>query len=361
MKRTVIAVVAAAGLLLAACSTRTTDRLAEAELRVFPSPTPTAVVATGEDAVADVVDRVLPAVVNVVTDVGEGTGFVVRQDGIVVTNYHVVEGTRGSIRVLTSEETPQEYQARVIGGDAQADLAVLDVDAEGLPTVPMGDSDQLRLGQPVVAIGYALGLAGGPSVTSGIVSSLTREITVRDPSCQEGCGNGQRVYSSIIQTDAAINPGNSGGPLVDMAGNVIGINTAGTTEAENVGFAIQINSARPTIEQAADNPEAPVAYMGVLGPVSVSDPQVQFQLDPPVDEGVLIQDVSPDGPAARAGIRAGDIVVSFDGEAVATQDDLLEAIRAHTPGDVVDVVIVRGTGERVTVSIELGTNPLPTG
>jgi S1-C subfamily serine protease len=224
----------------------------------------------------------------------------------------------------------------------------------------MGDSDQLRLGQPVVAIGYALGLAGGPSVTSGIVSSLTREITVQDPNCRGECGDGQRVYTSIVQTDAAINPGNSGGPLVDMAGNVIGINTAGTTEAENVGFAIQINSARPTIEQAAANPDAPVAYMGVLGPIAVSDPQVQFNLDPPVDDGVLIQDVSPDGPAADAGLRAGDIVVSFDGESVTTQDDLLEAIRSHAPGDIVDVVVVRGTGERVTVSITLGTNPLPT-
>jgi putative serine protease PepD len=361
MKRTLIAVLAA-GLLLAACSNRTPERLAEADPRVFPSPTAVAsgsIAETGVGAgVAGVVARVLPAVVNVVTDVGEGTGFIIREDGIVVTNYHVLEGA-SEVSVFTSADDPQEFPARVIGGDQAADLAVLDVEADGLPTVSLGDSDALQLGEPVVALGYALGLAGGPSVTAGIVSSLTRQITVEDPGCVDECGNGRRVYSEVIQTDAAINPGNSGGPLVDLAGNVVGINTAGTTSAENVGFAIQINSVKETIFQAAENPDAPVAYMGVLGPISVSEPQVQFNFDLPVDEGVLIQDVAPDGPADEAGVEAGDVVVEFDGQAIATQEDLLEAIRAHEPGDVVDVVIVRGSGEQVTVSIELGVNPLP--
>jgi putative serine protease PepD len=254
MKRTLIAVVAA-GLLLAACSNRTPERLAEADPRVFPSPTAAAtgsVADTGvADGVAGVVARVLPAVVNVVTDAGEGTGFIVREDGIVVTNYHVLEGA-SEVSVFTSADDPQEYPARVIGGDQAADLAVLDVEADGLPTVSLGDSDALQLGEQVVALGYALGLAGGPSVTAGIVSSMTRQITVEDPGCREEvCANSERVYSEVIQTDAAINPGNSGGPLVDLAGNVVGINTAGTTSAENVGFAIQINSVKETIFQAA--------------------------------------------------------------------------------------------------------------
>lgn len=350
-----MALAAGSALLLGACTQAVPQDVAEP--RSFPSPQDSSTDGPGLTSVEDVVEAVLPAVVNVVTQGsqgsgGEGTGFVVREDGIIATNYHVVEGA-SAIRVLSSDEDPVEYPARVIGGDIQADLAVLDVDAEGLATVPMGDSDELRLGQPVVAIGYALALEGGPSVTSGIVSSLTRRITVNDPNF------GRRVYTDVVQTDAAINPGNSGGPLVDMAGNVVGINTAGTTSADNVGFAIQINSAKPTIAQAAENPDSPVAYLGIAGPVDVSDPQVRFQLDPPVDEGVLIQEVVRDGPAAAAGLVAGDIVVGFDGEPVATSDELVAAIRAHTPGDRVSVVVVRGDGDRVELTVELGVNPLP--
>jgi S1-C subfamily serine protease len=221
MKRFVVASVAA--LALAACTSGNTE-LDSADPRVLPSSAPRV---RGANAVVGVVDAVLPAVVNVEADEGEGTGFIVREDGIVVTNFHVVEGA-SRITIFTSDEQPDEYDARVIGGDIQADLAVLDVDAEGLPTVPLGDSDELRLGQQVVALGYALGLEGGPSVTSGIVSSLTRRITVQDPGCPpQECGSDRtRVYTDVIQTDAAINPGNSGGPLVDMAGNVVGQKTS---------------------------------------------------------------------------------------------------------------------------------------
>lgn len=362
MRRTLLTLFTGSALLLAGC-TSDTGRPDRAEPRDFPSPVPAAAEGTG---VVDVVQRVLPAVVNVVVDTpsgqGEGSGFVIREDGIIVTNAHVVESAT-SITVLTSDEEPVEYEARVIGGDIPADLAILDVDAEGMATVPMGSSGSLQLGQPVVAIGYALGLEGGPSVTSGIVSSLTRQIEVQDPGCpQEECGTDRtRVYSDVIQTDAAINPGNSGGPLVDLAGNVVGINSAGTTTAENVGFAIQIDSARATILQAAENPDEPVAYMGILAPLPVSDPRVQFQFDPPVDQGVLIQDVVPDGPAARAGIEPGDVVIVFEGEPIETNDDLLTAIRSREPGDRVEVVIVRADGERDVVTVELGVNPVPTG
>jgi putative serine protease PepD len=361
MRRTLIALVAGSVLLLGACTQAVPADVAEP--RSFPSPQASPEEAAAASSVERVVEEVLPAIVNVVAQgpqgrTGEGTGFIVREDGIVVTNYHVVEGA-SAITVLTSQEDPDEYAARVIGGDVQADLAVLDVDAGGLPTIPLGDSDGLRLGQPVVAIGYALGLEGGPSVTAGIVSSLTRRITVQDPNCRE-CVGGRRIYTDVIQTDAAINPGNSGGPLVDMAGNVVGINTAGTTSAENVGFAIQINSARPTILQAAESPDAPVAYLGIFGPVDVSDPQVRFQLDPPVEQGVLIQEIVPDGPADVAGMEPGDIVVEFDGEEVASSEGLVAAIRAHRPGDRVALVVVRGDGERVELTVELGVNPIPT-
>ena len=226
------------------------------------------------DAVESVVHNALPAVVNVTTDVfqpdqfgnvqqgkGVGTGFIVRQDGIIVTNCHVVEGG-SKITVSTSADQPKQYDARVIGGDCQHDLAVLKIDATGLPTVQLGDSGALELGQPVVAIGYALALEGGPTVTSGIVSSLDRTITVPDPSCTV-CQNGRRVYTDVIQTDAAINHGNSGGPLLNMQGQVVGINSAGDDNAQNIGFAIAIDSAASAIQQAISDPLAAAAYLGV--------------------------------------------------------------------------------------------------
>ena len=171
-----------------------------------------------------------------------GTGFIVRANGVVVTNCHVVQGA-SRITVSTSEDEPTRYDARVIGGDCEHDLAVLKIDGEGLTPLPLGASADLRLGQQVVAVGYALALEGGPSVTTGIVSSLDRTIRVPDPQCTV-CSNGVRTYSEVIQTDAAINHGNSGGPLVDMEGRVVGINSAGSENAENIGFAISIDSAK---------------------------------------------------------------------------------------------------------------------
>ncbi|MGZ4131257.1 MAG: S1C family serine protease [Actinomycetota bacterium] len=327
----------------------------------FPTASP---VASSGGGVVGVVKEVMPAVVNVVstttTGTGEGTGFVVRSDGVIVTNFHVVEGAT-KVTVLTSAEKPVKYDARVIGGDATADVAVLKIDGSNLATVPMGDSAKLQLGQSVVAIGYALGLQGGPSVTAGVVSSLTRQITVPDPRCTV-CSKSRRVYGNVVQTDAAINPGNSGGPLVNLAGQVVGINTAGVSagNAENVGFAIQIDAAKPIVFQAAEHPQAPVAFLGVGG-VDASNPQIQFELNPPTTKGVAIVSVAPGGPADKAGIRVGDIVVAFDGKPISSWDALGNAIRAHRPGDRVDVTILqRSNGwARKTVTVTLGTNPVP--
>jgi S1-C subfamily serine protease len=354
LNRFLVSSIASVALVLAACTSDTAD-LDRAEPVALPTRAP---IATSNDPVADVVDLVLPSVVNVKRDDGgQGTGFIVREDGVIVTNFHVVEGA-SKLTVFTSDEQPQRFDARVIGGDVQADLAVLDVDAEGLPPVPLGESGELRLGQRVVALGYALGLEGGPSVTSGIVSSLTRRIAVPDPGCPpEECGSDQeRVYTDVIQTDAAINPGNSGGPLVDMAGNVVGINTAGTSTAENIGFAIQVSSVAPTIMQAAEEPGEPVAFMGI-GSIDASDPEFQFQFGTSVDAGAGIVNVVQAGPADDAGVELGDVVVSFDGEAIPDAAALGEAIRSHEPGDTVEFEIVRSTGERVTLSVELGVNP----
>lgn len=359
MKHALVAFGVVSALALSACTNATTRNTAE-PLADFPSSEPT--FATGDDAVVDVVDRVLPAVVNVVAETGEGdgegTGFVVRSDGIIVTNYHVVEGAT-QVTVLTSEEQPVEYEARVIGGDIEDDLAILEVDAENLPTVELGESAGLELGQQVVAIGYALGLAGGPSVTTGVVSSLTRRITVPDDRCVE-CTQRQRVYTDVVQTDAAINPGNSGGPLVDLAGRVVGINTAGAGSAENIGFAIQIDAAKPIIFQAARHPSEPVAFMGISS-ADASDAQIQFDFGPPVADGAVIVDVVEGGPADRAGIQVGDVVVLFDDEPVDSAETLGTLIRSHEPDDEVTVGVVHPDGSRDVISLVLGVNPVATG
>jgi S1-C subfamily serine protease len=321
------------------------------------------------DPVVRVVEQVEPAVVNVTTDLfqsgavgggsgqGVGTGFVIRSDGIIVTNFHVVEGAQ-RITVITPGPDSRRFDAHVIGGDPQADLAVLQIDASGLPTVPLGDSSKLRLGEPVVAIGYAEALPGGPTVTSGIVSALDRTITANDPNC-EVCRNGQRRYGDVIQTDAAINPGNSGGPLVNLQGEVVGINTAGAgaAQAENIGFAIPINVALPTIEAAVKNPTAPVAYLGVV--TQDLGPSLAFQLNLPVSRGAYVVDTAPNGPAERAGVRSGDVIVGFGDTTVGDATQLGSLIRARSPGDRVKLELIRADGTKTTVTVTLGVSPNP--
>jgi S1-C subfamily serine protease len=323
----------------------------------------------GREPFAAVATRVLPSVVNVTTNVyqasptgapeqgqGVGTGFIVRANGVVVTNCHVVQGA-SRITVFTSEDEPTRYDARVIGGDCEHDLAVLKVDAAGLPTIRFGSSTDLKLGQQVVAIGYALALEGGPSVTAGIVSSLDRTIRVPDPQCTV-CTNGVRTYSDVIQTDAAINHGNSGGPLVDMAGRVVGINSAGSDDAENIGFAIAIDSAKGAIDQAISEPLGATAYLGISTRDVTSD--LAFQLDLPVERGALVLATLANGPAADAGLREGDVIVELDGESIEAAEDLGRVLDTLAPGDTIEVRVIRSDGEERTHRVVLGTKPLPT-
>ena len=336
------------------------DRTDGTSLRTSSAPIP-----ESREPVAAVVDRVLPSVVSVTTDVfradftegqGVGTGFVVA-DGVVATNCHVIEGA-SRITVSTSAERPERFDARVIGGDCENDLAILDVDASDLPTVALANSDDVRLGQRVVALGYALGLEGGPTVTTGIVSSLDRTIQAQDPGCPEtACPDGVRTYPSVIQTDAAINPGNSGGPLVDMQGRVVGINTAGNDGAENIGFAIPIDRAKPVIEEAIAEPLAAAAYLGVT--TQDITPEVAFELDLPVEDGVVVLGTTGDGPAEEAGIEQGDVIRSIDGRPIDSSNTLQEVLADLDPGDTVDVELVGSDGDRRTVPVTLGTRPLP--
>jgi serine protease Do len=334
-----------------------------------PAASPLPPLDPGEEPYAAVAERVLPSVVNVTTNVyqasptgqpeqgkGVGTGFIVQANGVVVTNCHVVQGA-SRITVSTSEDEPTRYDARVIGGDCEHDLAILKLDAKGLTALPLGASADLLLGQQVVAIGYALALEGGPSVTTGIVSSLDRTIRVPDPQCTV-CPNGVRTYSEVIQTDAAINHGNSGGPLVDMEGRVVGINSAGSENAENIGFAISIDSARNAIDGAISDPLQATAYLGVSTRDVTED--LAFQLGLPVDRGAYVLATLTNGPAAAAGIREGDVIVEVDGDSIEAATDLGRVLDALKPGDEVDVRVVDSNGQERTVSVELGTKPLPT-
>lgn len=225
---------------------------------VLAQPSPSTSYDPGTEPIVQVVERITPAVVTVTSrnrsvgvpfgfdSSGEavGTGFIVRSDGVILTNEHVVDGAEEVSITLADGRT---LEARVVASDADHDLAVIKVGTENLPTVTLADSTTVAVGQRVIAVGYALSLEGGPTVTSGIISSLERTIRVQDSS---GVSPGVRTYSDVLQTDAALNEGNSGGPLVTLDGEVIGVNAAGSALAENIGFAIAIDAAKPLIEEA---------------------------------------------------------------------------------------------------------------
>ena len=367
MRRTMIALSALLAVSATACSVSLGDQGSNSDATGLSSTTSSEPIAAGREPVAAVVERVLPAVVNVTTDVyqgggaegqGVGTGFIVRSDGVIVTNCHVVEG--GSrLTVFLSDENRTEYDAHLIGADCENDLAVLDIDAKDLPTVSLGSSDGLALGQRVVALGYALGLEGGPTVTSGIVSSLDRTIEAQDPGCSVNtCGTNQvRTYPSVIQTDAAINPGNSGGPLVDMRGRVVGINSAGNGQAENIGFAIKIDFVKSTIESSIAEPLAATGYLGVQTRPITAD--LAFQENLTVDRGVFVVGTLKDGPASGAGIEQGDVIVTVDGQAVTDPEQLGKVLDGLAPGDRIPVEIATAGGQRRTIDVTLATRPVP--
>jgi serine protease Do len=320
--------------------------------------------ASGETPVEQVTSLALPAVVNVTSDVvtstgqsgqGVGTGFIVRSDGVIVTNCHVVEGAT-KITVFTSAKDPAKYDARVIGGDCEHDLAVLKVDGKNMPTLSLGNSSDLQLGQTVVAIGYALALEGGPTVTEGIVSSIDRTVQVQDPNC-DVCQNGSRTYTDVIQTDAAINHGNSGGPLLNLQGQVVGINSAGADSAQNIGFSIPIDQAKQVVQQAIDQPLAATGYIGVS--TQTVNAAMAYQLNLKVQDGAYIIATTPHGPADSAGIQSGDVIVSVNGQSVKSAEDLGTILGNLKPGDQVPVVVNRG-GQEQSFTVTLGARPMPT-
>ena len=292
--------------------------------------------------VASIIAKVEPAVVTITTEVsgpigsgqGAGTGFVISSDGLIVTNNHVVAGAN-SIEVAFADG--RTLEADVVGRNGGADLAVLKADATDLPVVELGDSDALQVGDEVVAIGNALALEGGLTVTRGIISGPPREGT------ELGAG-----LASFLQTDASINPGNSGGPLVDAAGRVIGINTMVAGNAENVGFAIPISDAMPVIEDLRSG-RVP-AFLGVA--TDTLTPEIADEIGVDADSGAVILEVTEGSPADEAGLREEDVLVRIGDVTIETASDVPDAIRQHQPGDEVEVEVLRGD-QRETVTARL--------
>ncbi len=284
--------------------------------------------------------------------VGGGSGFIVSSDGLILTNKHVVSDTGASYTVLTNDG--KTYPAKVLARDPSQDLAVVKIDATGLPTVTLGDSNGLQLGQTAIAIGNALGQFSN-TVSVGVVSGLSRTVTASAPDT-----GAQETIEGVIQTDAAINPGNSGGPLLNLEGQVMGIDTAIASNAENIGFAIPIDQAKHDIAsvEATGNIQAP--YLGVR--YEDLDPTTASQNNLPVNYGAWVQSSSgqpavvANSPAAQAGIQAGDIITSINGQALDATHDLGQIVDQHNVGDVITLTINR-KGQQITVQATLAQRP----
>jgi S1-C subfamily serine protease len=289
-----------------------------------------------------------------------GSGFVIDDDGNILTNAHVIQGAT-SLTVKFSDE--KSVKAKVVGRDVSTDLALIKVDPDGLDLHPLelGNSKTVKVGDPTVAIGNPFGLER--TLTTGVVSALQRRISAP---------NGFSI-DNVIQTDAAINPGNSGGPLIDATGKVIGINSqiqTGDSGNGNVGigFAVPIETAQRIIPQLKKSGSVTRAYLGLT---SITISRALEDLNLPADKGVLVESVAPGSPAAKAGLRdgdvaaqlngqniqlGGDIIVAMDGKTITTSTGLADVIGSKKPGDKVDITVLRG-GKRKTLTVKLGTRP----
>ncbi len=340
------------------------SRLAEAKLPAVSPAVPGAV------SFADIAQRLNPAVVNIdatsrgdgrprrlggtLPDVpdpfgrspererdgprrGAGTGFLVDADGYILTNHHVIDGAE---RIMVRLIDGQNLRAERIGSDPDTDIALIKVDSpKRLPFATLGDSDHLRVGEWVVAIGNPL--AYEHTVTVGVVSFIGRKLF-------------DSSLDRYIQTDAAINFGNSGGPLINARGEVIGINAAISSRAANIGFAVPINQASAILPQLKEQGRVARGYIGVM--LREVDPDLKRSLGLKSPNGVLVQDITPGSPSARAGIRAYDLIVSLDGESIMDDDELIELISARRPGTTASLEVVRD-GRSFTVPVKLAERP----
>ena len=301
-------------------------------------------------------------------ETGVGSGIIYDQAGYILTNNHVVEGADSLLVSLTDGRT---FQGTVVGTDPVTDLAVVKIDPAGstLPVAVLGDSDALQVGDGVVAIGNALALEGGPTLTTGVVSALNR--SVAEPATQSATGNfsssstastsGTQLYN-LIQTDAAINPGNSGGPLVNMEGQVIGINTlaAGQVETgiqtEGIGFAISINGAKTIAQQIVATGKVNHAMLGITSQPLTSAMATSLKLS--VTQGTVVVQVQSGSAAAQAGLKQGDVITAIDNQKLTGESTLGQIINGHQPGDTVQLSVITpqangGSGQVQVVSVTL--------
>ncbi|MBU4368687.1 trypsin-like peptidase domain-containing protein [Patescibacteria group bacterium] len=283
-------------------------------------------------------------------EVGGGSGFIVSSDGLIVSNNHVVSDKEAEYTVLTNDG--KKYPAKVLARDSVKDLAVLKIEKTGLPTLGLGDSDNLQAGQTVIAIGNALGEFRN-TVSAGIISGLKRSVTA------SGFGAGTEQLTNVIQTDAAINPGNSGGPLLNLSGEVIGVNVAMAQGAENIGFALPINDVKKAISDVEKHGKIITPYMGVRYILVNSDIKEKNNLS--VDYGALvvrgemISDLAviPGSPADKAGIVENNIILKVNGTKVDSQNPLANLINKYSVGDEITLRILhRGEEKDIKVKLE---------
>jgi len=303
------------------------------------APAPARSHGEGRVGVPAMVARVLPAVVSITTRQierdqfnqptptrGLGSGFIFDRHGYIITNSHVVEGAEQIKVTLVDERT---FRATLVGTDRFTDLAVLKIEGKDFPVIPLAESPRLAVGETVIAIGSPLWIEGGPSVTAGVVSALGRTME------QEGLP----MLHNLIQTDAAINPGNSGGPLLNLAGRVVGINTAVIASAHGIGFAIGSDTARPVLRELIARGRVIRPSLGLVA-MSVT-PQVAYANDLPMERGALVLRVDAGGAAETAGLRPGDVITALDGKAVRDLHHFHEALARNKIGEPVEVVLWR--------------------
>jgi len=321
------------------------------------------IVVEESSSVIDVAKKVSPAVVSIstkssavdffgqtVTHEGGGSGFIITSDGLIVTNKHVVSDKNAMYTVFTYDW--KSYPAEVLARDSVSDFAVVKIKASGLHVVELGDSDQLQVGQRVVAIGNALGQFQN-TVTSGVISAKERQIDAGS-----AVGGGSEHLEGLLQTDAAINEGNSGGPLINLKGEVVGINTAVAAkgQAEGIGFALPMNSIKNSIAQVTKSGKIVRAYLGVR--YIALTKEIADQNDYGVSTGAVLVGnpqnpaVVKGSPAAKAGLKADDVITKINGEQVTEQKSLTRILNQYNVGDVIEIVIVREKKE-MTVSVTL--------